>query len=383
MRILLVGDYLPDEIQSIRRFAEVLARELTARGHDVTLARARPCFGRPKSTSAGWKRHLARLGYIDKYVLFPLHLRCAAAGFDVVHFCTHEDTVPALFLSGIATVATCHDLIYLRVLGGEIKEERPRLIARLRNGFVMWALKRVDKIVCVSEATRQDVLRLAAIEPSRVSVVYNGLNYPYAPMASDEACRRLTRLGLPSEMFFYMHVGNQEFYKNRTGLVQIFAALARIFGFTEARLVMVGKPFTAALESVIVAEGLADRVAYVGSVDNEDLRALYSRSAGLIFPSLYEGFGWPPLEAMACGCPVFASNRPPMTEVGGDAARYFDPGHPAEAAALIASAAPERALMAEAGLARARRFTTEAMIEGYLAAYRAAIREARGCDPLT
>lgn len=383
MKILLIGDYLPHEHESVSRFAEALARGFEARGESVVVLRPECRFGRPKSKSPGWKRQLARLGYIDKYVLFPPRLRRVAQAFDIVHILDQQDAVYVRFVEDAPHLVTCHDLIALRAALGEIPEERAGLLARIRQRAILKGLNRARRIVCISETTKADLLRLSNHRPEAVGVVYNGLNYPYTPMDSRESAVRLAPLGLLACAHFYLHVGNDVFYKNRAGLLRIFGALRRIEGFGTARLVLVGKPLTSETVAVLREENLEESVLQLGAVANEDLRALYSRSAGLIFPSLYEGFGWPPLEAMACGCPVFTSNRPPMTEVGGAAARYFDPERPAEAAALIASAAPERALMAEAGLARARRFTTEAMIEGYLAAYRAAIREARGCDPLT
>jgi glycosyltransferase involved in cell wall biosynthesis len=103
---------------------------------------------------------------------------------------------------------------------------------------------------------------------------------------------------------------------------------------------------------------------------NAELEALYSLAAGLVFPSLAEGFGWPVAEAQACGCPVFTSDRAPLPEVGGDAAVYFDPSDSAAAAELIALAWPERERLAAAGLERATAWSPARMIERYTALYR-------------
>ena len=103
------------------------------------------------------------------------------------------------------------------------------------------------------------------------------------------------------------------------------------------RLLFVGGALDAEMLAFIRDAGLEGQVAHLSDVSNEDLRAAYSLSAGLLFPSLQEGFGWPVLEAQSCGCPVFATGRKPMTELGGDAAVYFDPADVDAAAASSAT----------------------------------------------
>ena len=102
---------------------------------------------------------------------------------------------------------------------------------------------------------------------------------------------------------------------------------------------------------------------------NPALEALYSVADGLLFPSWEEGLGWPLLEAQACGCRVFTSNRPPMTEVAGEAAVYFDPADPAGAAALVAASLRTSTPFDPAGPPNVQRFTVAAMIDGYLELY--------------
>merc|ERR1711912_68703 len=101
----------------------------------------------------------------------------------------------------------------------------------------------------------------------------------------------------------------------------------------------------------------------------------YSSATALLFPSLQEGFGWPIIEAQACGCPVFTSNRPPMTEVGGEAALYINPNNPETAAKKIASILPRLADFKEKSILNAQRFTTEKMLSSYSQVYRKVILE--------
>jgi glycosyltransferase involved in cell wall biosynthesis len=120
----------------------------------------------------------------------------------------------------------------------------------------------------------------------------------------------------------------------------------------------------------VQASGLEGQVVELGGVYDEDLRALYSGAVALVFPSIHEGFGWPVIEAQACGCPVFASNRPPLPEVGGAGAFYFDPEDPGGAAAVIAAGLDRLDALRAAGLENVQRYSAEAMAGAYIRIYR-------------
>jgi len=191
-------------------------------------------------------------------------------------------------------------------------------------------------------------------------------------MSKTEKAARCRRYGISTGEGFFLHVGSGNWYKNRPGVIRIFRHLAANPKMNGFRLVMITDGWTPALRSVVKECGLEDRVHLLSDVDNADLCALYSSAAALLFPSLYEGFGWPIIEAQACGCPVFTSNRPPMTEVAGSGAVFVDPEDPKEAANTILQSLPHVRLMRGAGFANIRRFSTERMIEGYLNLYKTA-----------
>jgi glycosyltransferase involved in cell wall biosynthesis len=171
---------------------------------------------------------------------------------------------------------------------------------------------------------------------------------------------------------FILHVGDSAWYKNRAGLVAIFARLA---GQRQdvPLLVLVGPPLSPGLVATVSASGGSGRVVELADVAEADLAALYSCAELLLFPSLAEGYGWPVLEAMACGCRIVASNRAPIPEIGGDAPAYFDPGDEAVAVATVArvldESAADRRAHVETGLARARLFSCDAMIDAYMQTY--------------
>jgi glycosyltransferase involved in cell wall biosynthesis len=131
---------------------------------------------------------------------------------------------------------------------------------------------------------------------------------------------------------------------------------------------MVGKPWTAEMRQFILENRMGEVTLELTGVADEDLRALYSTATMLLFPSLQEGFGWPIVEAQACGCPVATSRRSPMDEVGGNAAIYVDPENPESAAAILHQALPGLAGMRESSMANAARFRS-GMVDSYLSLY--------------
>jgi glycosyltransferase involved in cell wall biosynthesis len=167
---------------------------------------------------------------------------------------------------------------------------------------------------------------------------------------------------------FIINVGGGQWYKNRRGLIEIYAELRRRLS-PPPRLLMVGKPPSSGLVTRIRELDLSDDVIHVSNVSEIQLQSLYSLAEALIFPSFYEGFGWPVAEAQACGCPVFTSNRAPMTEVGGNAAAYVDPEAPEQAARQIAESWPGRAELVARGLDRSSEWEAPRMIERYVETY--------------
>ena len=276
------------------------------------------------------------LGYIDKFLLFPLQLRQATAWADIVHICDHSNAFYTQYLQNVPHLVTCHDLLAIRSALGEIKENPTKWSGRQLQRMILAGLERSQHIACVSEQTKKDLLRLAKIDPDIASVIYMGLNYPYTPMDKAEADQRLSALGISSSSSFLLHIGGNQWYKNRLGVLAIFNYLRQQPNLSNLNLVMAGQPFTNQIRQFIQDNNLETQVRELVALENEDLRALYSTATALLFPSLQEGFGWPIIEAQACSCPVFTSNQAPMTEVGGDAAIYINPHYPEAAAREIA-----------------------------------------------
>lgn len=378
MRVLLVGNYAPDVQQSMRRFGVLLRDGLHARGVDARmLAPAARWGGRPGDlpyVGAGkWR------GYVDKYLAFPATLRGEIRRFrpDVVHVCDHSNAVyvPPARRGAAATpvVVTCHDLGAVRGARGEAAET---FCPASRTGAVLqrWiarGLGRADHVACVTAATAADVHRLIAGPPA-TSVVHLGFQAPYRALPAAEADARLAAAGVdPAGGPFLLHVGSGLPRKNREGVLRTFDLMRR--ARADLRLVFAGEALTGDVAAALAARPeVAGRV--VSLVDPADavVEALYARALALVFPSRFEGFGWPVIEAQACGCPVLCGDTPALAEVAGEGAFIRGPDD-AEAFATyalrLAADPAERARRVACGYANAARFDTGRMVDEYLALY--------------
>lgn len=373
VRVLLIGNYENLRSQSMQRFAEMLRAGLMAAGHEVRLVRPPVWLGRICRNEKGLGKWI---GYIDRFLLYPSLLRRQIRWADVAHICDQANAVYVTSVSGKPHLVTCHDMLAIRAALGDIAEASVGASGRIYQRWILRSLRKAQAIATVSAQTGEELRRVAGVAPHRVAIVMNALNYPYRPMPVAEAETHLSALGLSDASRFFLHVGGNQWYKNRSGVLRLFAELAKLPGFRGHRLVMVGKPWTEEVRQLAANLNLHDRALERAEVSNEQLRALYSSAEALLFPSLQEGFGWPIAEAQACGCPVVTTSGRPMTDVGGSAAIYIDPTNPADAAQIIAAALTERERWRRAGLDNAGQFSTKMMIDAYVRCYHEVLQQA-------
>jgi alpha-1,3-rhamnosyl/mannosyltransferase len=277
---------------------------------------------------------------------------------DLTH-CLH---VPTPLPARHPLVVTIHDLTPLTVPGVMPSEIR-------RAAYRIWnfrAMGESDRILVESDSTKCDILRFYPHTSGTITVV---------PLAADEFARvepepvPASIAGDGSPYLFSM--GNTKPHKDLPTLLRAFGALHATR--PELRLLLAGRDVPGYAASVLGDVSVAARVAFTGPVSDGVLRSLYAGAAAFVFPSRYEGFGLPPLEAMISGAPVVCSDATSLPEVVGDAALLFPAGDADAAAAQIARVlddAPLRASLVAAGVARAASFTWDRTAAGTLAVYR-------------
>jgi glycosyltransferase involved in cell wall biosynthesis len=262
----------------------------------------------------------------------------------------HSMAFVAPRLAPCPVVVTIYDLSFVHY-----PDSFPALQRRYLMAETAHAGRRATRLIAISASGRDDIARVYGVPRERIDVVRPGVSAAFQPLppAEVEAFRR--RRGLPER--FLLHVGTLQPRKNIPLLLE---ALARPGGPDVPLILVGGKGWMyEAIDERIGALGLAGRVHFAGYVDDDELPLWYNAAAALVFPSLYEGFGLPIVEALACGAPVVAARASSLPEAGGDVARYFDPNDPDALAACL------RAVLADPAEHRRARQTGPAHAAGF------------------
>jgi glycosyltransferase involved in cell wall biosynthesis len=373
VHIALDGRFISDHYPGIGRYAYQLAALLPALAPDdrfTLLVNPRsdnrrfdlgPIVDLPNVTALNVRA--SPLGLAQE-----LELRRAASRlrFDLYHSPCHmmPYTLPC------PTVATIHDLIPWAC---------PESLSPARraaySAVIHLTARRAARIIVDSEATRADLARWLPATTHKIDRVYLATGESFEERGPQEARAFRLRTGLPER--YVLHVGTNKPHKNVTVLLHAWAALDPAYRRSH-RLVLAGPRDPNDTRDLDLARtlGIDGSVRSYGAVPEQDLGLLYQNAEVFVFPSLYEGFGLPVLEAMSVGTPVACSNRSSLPEVGGEAAVYFDPrdaGDIARALTLLLTDPAERQRRSAAGRLRAQAFSWEATARETLATYRRAI----------
>jgi len=364
LRVALLHNYRDEQQPSMRLYAERLGDALARR--DVAVTRVRPPGVVPaewRARSAAWTKLDA---YAGRFVVYPRLVRELRA--DVIHIVDHGQGYLVGNVDARRTVVTCHDVILLALSSGRIGAARVPPIALQLLRVSLELVKRAAAVVADSQQTKRDLATMVGVDPAKVTVIHPGLNQMFGPdVGRGLALRQRMGLGDGKLMF---HIGRQ-FYKNVPGVLRVLHKLRR--DGIEVRLVRVGPALAGSERAMAEKLAVVEHIVELGSVPDTDIPALYNAVDLLLFPSLYEGFGWPPLEAMASGTPVVCSRAGSLDEIVADAALTADPEDVDALAWHAASALTDGALrstMIARGIERARAFNWDRTAEQMMTVYR-------------
>jgi len=359
-RIGLIRDLAEENWPSMDLVADMVFERLD-REHSATFEVTQICpplhrrFGRlPLPGLAPVLENADRL--INRFVDYPRGLKPRLEEFDLFHLIDHSYSQLLHDLPPGRTVVTCHDLDTFICVLEPGRQPRPRwfraMTERILSGF-----RKAAHVVADSAFTRDEILRFGLIPPDRITVIFNGVHPSCSPHPDPGADPQLARLltGDSPDTVWLLSVGSSIRRKRLDVLLRVFAQVRQ--QAPNVRLLRIGEALTSEQRELSRELGVESALVELGFVSREILSAAYRRAALLLQPSEAEGFGLPPIEAMACGCPVIASNLPVLREIGGTAATYCAVGDIQGWTEAVVGAIRNRNFDRERAFANAARFS--------------------------
>lgn len=266
------------------------------------------------------------MGYIDQYILFPAQVKwyLSRSSADTLYVFTDQAQGPWLpLVAKRHHVMHCHDFLAQLAAKNKIEECQTSWTGKRYQSYIRNGYRKGKHFICISNKTKADLEALLPEPPLSLSVVYNGLTAAFKPISVPQA-RTLLEGKTTARLSagYCLHVGGNQWYKNREGVVDLYTAW-RAASHQQLPLLLIGAAPDEALQRTLANSACRQDIFILCNIDDEFLHYAYTAATVLIFPSLAEGFGWPIAEAMASGCLVITTNEAPMTEVAGDAGFYL------------------------------------------------------------
>ncbi|MEJ5961347.1 glycosyltransferase family 4 protein [Pedobacter immunditicola] len=377
LHFILLANYLPDRQESMARYALNLRDSLHNEQVQAEIWYPTVFFGTfSKNTHAGVGKWLT---YLDKYLLFPVQLwlklklnRGYAQELTFFHICDHSNSPYLSLLPANRSGITCHDVLAIRGAAG-FKDTHCESSAtgKILQRWILTHLSRAKILSAVSQFTMKQLLELSKNrqpDNARWRVIPNSFNECFFPMEAAASAVLLANYGIGEGEPFLLTVGSAEPRKNRKLLLDMAHCLT---GQWAGLICYAGQPLDPSLLNYAEKLGLRNRVINIVEPDHRALVALYSACTAFVFPSFAEGFGWPLIEAQACGAPVIASSKAPMPEITNGAALYADPYAPADFADafLKLMEAGQRERLIALGFENCKRFDRGLVVREFIDLY--------------
>lgn len=363
------------------KFAGMLRDSYQMRGHTVQIWTPKPIFFKlfAKTKLAKWA------GYIDQYILFPIWVRVALRSTLSNTLFVFSDQALGPWVPLVEQrphVVHAHDLLALRSALGLVPENPTSWSGRLYQHYIRAGFRRAKNFISVSNKTKNDLVEYGNVEPFISEVVYNGLNFPFKPVPFEEARHLLAMAGfITQDAGVILHISGNQWYKNVVGVIRIYAEYTKSC-LNPLPLWLIGVSKTDAVIDALTYIPASGKVEFYYQLTTEQIEAAYAIARVFLFPSHAEGFGWPIVEAQACGCPVITTNEAPMNEIGGPRAIYLPrlankadlqawSRHGAEALKEVLNASPAQdAALRSARLSWAAKFDADTAVTRYLEVYK-------------
>lgn len=378
MKINLLSDIEDFDSFSMSRYhreiAAGLARTIGQADSIIDYTYKTPAWMQKVCSSTIGHKWLSR---INRWVAYPA--AAAAINADVFHILDQSHANLILGLEKRKTVITCHDIIPFLSLKGKVDLPRRRIST---YPFLIACMKQAAHIIAISESTKRGLVEEVKLPPEKITVVPYGVSENFHPGEAssrvEDAVFVRSNFKLPSDAKIILHVGTAERYKNTPAVIRALSLLLQQKKIeAPLYLLRLGADFFADERELIEELGVSSRIIFGGRVNSDVELARYYRGADVfVFPSIWEGFGWPPLESMSCGTPVVVSNAASLSEVVGDAGLMVEPPDYRALANNIERILTEGSLWQELstkGLQRAQTFSWNRAAEKTFAVYQSVL----------
>ena len=305
------------------RYADMLMNGMQERGHQVEVwtPKARLYKIAFMNSLKKW------LGYVDQYIVFPIEVKfkLLKSSKDTLYVFSDQALGPWVpLVKNRKHVVHCHDFLALKSALGTIPENPTSFTGKQYQNYIRNGFSKGKYFISISKKTQQDLHELHTGEILSSSVCYNGLNRPFEALSPNDS-RNLLEIKLKISLSdgYIMHIGGNQYYKNRKGVIEIYDSWRNI-NDEKIPLILIGSEPSDDLADLRQKSLFKEDIHFISNLSDKFINSAYSGAICLLFPSLDEGFGWPIAEAMASGCLVITTNKSPMNEVGGSAAFYID-----------------------------------------------------------
>lgn len=325
MKIILFTHPHFSSHQSMPRFAQMILNGMKAKGHDIVVWSPRSFFYKLSFKQTVLEKWL---GYLDQFIVFPIEVKIKLLNYSKESLFVFADNALGPWVPLVKNkphVIHCHDFLAQKSAFGLLQENKTGKSGYYYQKFIRWGYRKANNFVCISKNTQTDLLLFITKKPKVSKVVYNGLNQNFEP-TKDKAILRLSlskQYDIDLTNGYVLHVGGNAFYKNKIGVLEIYDQWKSDYE-SNIPLILVGESPSESLINFKENSAFSSSIYFITNTDDLQLQQFYQGASVMVFPSLYEGFGWPIIEAMASGSLVITTNENPMKEIAADVAFYID-----------------------------------------------------------
>ncbi|WP_264565359.1 glycosyltransferase [Flavobacterium sp. N3904] len=310
--------------QSMPRFAQMIKEGMKQKGHEVIKWHPRAFFYKlafKKPILEKW------LGYLDQFLVFPIEVKLRLLNCSKETLFVFSDNALGPWVPLVCKrhhVVHCHDFLAQQSAFGLLPENKTGITGKQYQKFIHRGYCKAENFISISKKTQTDLHLLLSQKPKKSRVVYNGLNQKFEPAEKSIVIREILskRYNIDLLEGYILHIGGNAFYKNKLGVLEIYDEWAKSFK-AKVPLILIGEYPTEEMIAFKENSRASKSIYFLSNVDDLQLQQFYQGASVMVFPSLYEGFGWPIVEAMASGSLVITTDEDPMKEVAGEAGFYI------------------------------------------------------------